>query len=222
MLQYICHYIRDLCKEKPLTLTELERIGSEHSTIRISWGGEYFDFSFDKQNTFHPIEGKSNLLTGQLPRVFIKPYSCQDILMLIKDADQLIAFSNKDKLEFTPHAEYIGSGACDSSIHPNLDLFQTVKIYKYIDYDILLFDLEDKGFLSTRHSQNLIATIDKKFQLSPKAVERVPLLKDYSDHFYEADCLGTKLHEELTTLMQNLWYSTDFLYPSSEKNRQVT
>jgi hypothetical protein len=159
MFRYICHYIRDLRGEKPLSVEDIEWIGKDHSVVRVSWGGEYFNFAYDHHN-FHPVEGKSNLLVD---RVSLRPYSCREILDLIQasHADQLIAYSNEDSFMFTPSSEYIHSEL--KSI--NLDFFHAVKIYKYIDYDIMLTDLEEQEFISTRPSQNLIATIDLRGSL---------------------------------------------------------
>ncbi len=204
MTQYICHYIRNLREEKPLTIADVELIGSEHRIMRISWGGEYFDFAYDGL-VFHPVRGKSNLLTGKPARVSIKPYSCQEVLGLMKSSDQLIAFSNKDDVlpsGSTPNDECdcLGmSGQIDQT------LFADVKIYRYMDYEKVLVDLADQGYISIRSSQNLIATIDKKFEISPKAVQLFPFLQEYSNHFYEADCLGTELHKDLTVYVQKLW-----------------
>ena len=83
-------------------------------------------------------------------------------------------------------------------------MFHLVKIYKYTDYGQLLLNLEEKGYVSSRPSQNLIASIDKKFQITPEAVKLCPFLRDYVDHFYEADCLGTELHRTLTILLEDV------------------
>ena len=198
MIRTICHYIINLSKETHVSVSDIETIGIDNSTIRIAWGGQYFDFSYDRHN-FHPVEGKSSLLDGNIPKICIKPYSCKEFLELMEDADQLIAFSNKSGLLFTPNAEY------RSSHRPNLGFFHLVKIYQYTDYDSIITDLEYRGLLSVRSSCNLIATIDKKFEITPQAIQLIPVLKEYGNHFYEADCLGTKIHEELTTHIQDLW-----------------
>ena len=202
MFQYICHYIRDLGEENPLSIPEIECIGLDHSTIRILWGGEYFDFSYE-ESTFHPIEGKPSLVYGRAPRLSIKSYSSQEFLELIKYAERLIAFSNPDSMIFTPKAGF------KQFKPPNMDLFTWVQIHKFVDYSLVLADLEERGMVAIRSSQNLIATIDKKFQLYPKAAEHVLALQDYLDHFYEADCLGTNLHTDLTTCIEKLWRVTN-------------
>ena len=206
MTQYICHYIRNLRKEKPLTIADVEHIGSEHYTVRISWGGEYFDFTYDGY-TFHPVGGKSNLLAGNPSRVSIKPYSCQDVLELMKCSDQLIAFSDKNDLLHVPSTCPNDEGG-RSSILEQADptLFTYIKIHRYTDYEKILADLAIQEYVSIRSSQNLIATIDKKFEISPKAAQLFPFLQEYSNHFYEADCLGTELHKDLTVHVQKLWH----------------
>ncbi len=201
---YIRHYIRNLKGMCQLTPDEIKQTGKDFSHFRVSWDGQYFDFSYDCRHIFHPIEGKSSLLAGSAdsadPKIIIKPYTIQEFLELTEDASQLIVFTSPEGLQFTPLAgiKYKGVSEVPS------DLFPIVKIYKYIDYNKLLIKLEEKGYVSSTSSQNLIASIDKRFQITPEAVILCPLLKDYENHFYEADCLGTKLHQTFTIILEKM------------------
>jgi hypothetical protein len=199
---YIHHYILNLKGRHLLTPEELEQIGHKFTHFRLSWGGEYFDFSYD-MIAFHPVEGKSSLLGGD--RVSIKPYTILEFIELAKDANYLIVFSLPGGLQFTPlsNMEY------KYMTKQDIDMFDFVKIYQYIDYTELLVQLEKRGYVTTRPSQNLIATIDKRFELTPKATQVLPLFQQYGGYFYEADCLGTTLNEHLTKHMEMLWRMTD-------------
>ena len=206
MDRYILYYVRNLKEVRLLTPDEIKQTGKDFSHFRVSWDGQYFDFSHD-HHIFHPTEGKSSLLAvGSGPKVSIKPYTIQEFLELTKDASQLTVFTPPDGLQFTPLADikYMYQVSDRSS-----DLFPLVKMYRYTDYNKLLGDLEERGYISSITSQNLIASIDKRFQIMTKAVQLFPLLQEYIDHFYEADCLGTELHKYLTIHMENLWYLTN-------------
>ena len=205
MDRYIHHYVRNLKGARQLTPDEIEQTGKDFSHFRVSWDGQYFDFSYD-HHIFHPIEGKSSLLARSAdsgPTIVIKQYTIQEFLELTKDASQLIVFIFPEGLQFTPLAgityNYVSEG--------NSDLFPIVKIYKYTDYNKLLIKLEERGCISSIPSQNLIASIDKRFQITPKAVKLCPFLKDYADHFYEADCVGTQLHRTFTILLEDVYQS---------------
>lgn len=66
----------------------------------------------------------------------------------------------------------------------------------YIDYGKIITDLEKKKFLIVYKSQNILASDKRKF-----------IMRDDPDE-YEVDCLGTKMHSELTSKVLNLWSST--------------
>lgn len=202
IIRYIHHYVRNLKEDNPLLPEKLRQIGNKFTHFRLSWDGEYFDFSHD-MGIFHPIEGKSSLLDKSLDfRVTIKPYTMSEFIELAKNASWFIAFSLPEALQFTP----LLNMDCTTVTNQDIDIFDTVKVFKYKDYNQLIVDLEGESYVTTRSSQNLIATIDKKFELTPKAVQTLPLLKQYENYFYEADCLGTTLHEHLTKHMEILWY----------------
>lgn len=198
---YINHYILNLKERQPLTPEEIQQIGRKFTHFRLTWGGEYFDFSYDVI-AFHPIEGKSSLLTGE--RVTIKPYTIREFIELTKGANYLTVFSLPGGLQFTPLSDM----EYKYMTKQNSYMFDFVKIYQYIDYNELLVQLEERGYVTTRSSQNLIATIDKRFELTPKAIQVFPLFQQY-EGYYEADCLGTTLHEHLTKHMEKLWRITD-------------
>ena len=205
MDRYILYYVRNLNEVRQLTPDEIKQSGKDFSHFRVTWDGQYFDFSHDHY-IFHPIEGKSSLLAiVSGPKVIVKPYTVQEFLELIKDASQLTVFTPPEGLQFTPLADIKYNNVSER----NSGLFPLVKIYKYTDYNKLLGDLEERGYISSTTSQNLIASIDKRFQIMTKAVQLFPLLREYMDHFYEADCLGTELHKYLTIHMENLWYLTN-------------
>jgi len=205
MDSYVYYYVRNLKGSRPLTPSEIDRTGKAFSRFRASWDGQYFDFSYDGRG-FHPVEGKSSLLAGSDPEestVAIKPYTIQEFLDLIKDASQLTVFTPPDGSQFTP-SDSVKYDYLFNVSEGFSDLFPVVKFHKYTDYNALLINLEEKGYVSSRPSQNLIASIDKRFQITQEAANLLPFLKEYADHFYEADCLGTELHRELTTFLHQL------------------
>jgi hypothetical protein len=206
MDNYIHYYIRKLKGSRPLTPDEIDQTGKLFSHFRVSWDGQYFDFSYD-HHIFHPIEGKSSLLVGSKLKestVVVKPYTIQEFLNLIKDASRLTVFTPPEGLQFTP-SDGVKNDYLFNVSERTSDLFPVVKFHKYTDYNTLLYDLEEKGYVSSRPSQNLIASIDKRFQITEEAVKLRLFLKDYMDHFYEADCLGTELHRELTILLEEVY-----------------
>lgn len=73
-------------------------------------------------------------------------------------------------------------------------LFDEVNSQKYYDYEYIVQELYEKNIVNIEKSTNVMAASPFKFQIK-------------NQEFYEVDCLGSKLHRDLTKNILDLYYN---------------
>ena len=199
MWKYTRYLVKSLDKEESLSPQEIQNLGIKYSTIRIKWDKLYFDFGYEDE-LFHPVEGSYSLMRNSTTKIKAKSYTCEDLADLISTGTELIVIENN----YIPYDQEIVG--VTSSIHP---YFDSVKINKYKDYSEIISDLGKRNIVDIICSVNTLSTDCRKFKILPKAIEiHNPITQYYNSFYYEVDCLGCTLFDDLTTSLEKIWLLT--------------
>ena len=126
----------------------------------------------------------------------LKPHSPNEFFKLVEIFDHVIfevIDSFEEKLVFTSFE--LSSKLSAINIIPK---DSSITINTYIDYYHMVCDLESMGLAIIKESTNNMATILKKFKLTNAKNEEL-------NHFWEVDCLGTSLCEDITKMVVDEW-----------------
>lgn len=191
------HYARSLVSDDgscDMTIDQMKTMVKYSSQIRGVWGEEYVDFHIE-EDTIYPICGSFNLLgyaeTGK--KVAVKDYSFEEFIEMLKSTS-----ATEFALTMTTPEGPVQSRELSK-------IFNRARISRFTDYSKIVTDLEERGWLITCPSQNILRTDERRFTLSPHVEDVCSSLKEYIGEMYEVDSLGTGFWTELTKGVEKLW-----------------
>lgn len=148
--------------------------------FRIEWGGEFLNLRMASKEILVPYEGSARLFGSQK---FMIPLTPAAFTFLAKDATKVMVFEGRRRTNLL-----------------TTNFFDTVRVIHYIDYIMMVSELEIKRKLTVHKSTNILSTSGLRFKFQDPAD-----IAKYGAEPYEVDSLGTSIFAHISKTIEDMW-----------------